>query len=391
METNEGCKTRLSQGDDRVGTRKRPTHPDCGCESSPKRCTTVVLEGILTVFESKEHIRRELGQLTCRVVSHSNFSWFEAYSLTNELMRFNLEYTLLVQGPVLLHEHSFLLRRTGELTQFTFSATSAQECAKWVQAIKNAIGAQSKIIPTTKVEEKKVELPMEPLVRRSGFVYSIPPKITHIILIRHGHYVNAHASQVSDADQVLSPIGRQQAELSGAYLEQLYQRSPVRNQVTSLYHSDLTRAVETAALISKHFPSSSAPIESKLLREGWPGPPFAKDQTPPTLLQPRTEVEQEMDREDAQRMDAAYNKYFGEQSDGDAGSFRVIVCHANLIRYLVCRALRINVNGVWGHLEINHCGITRIDIYRNRPLKVMALNETGHLPHSLITSSEDHL
>lgn len=237
----------------------------------------------------------------------------------------------------------------------------------------------------------------------SSFLYSTPPKTKHLILVRHGHYINAHARGVSDSDQVLSQMGRQQAEFTGAYLEQLYVKSPTRHDLT-IFHSDMTRAVETAHTISKSF-SHCTLRPTRLLREGWPGKPYSSHQATPQHSGPAAAAasmeSSDLDRIDAERMEQAFQSFFSLQSvsdddDGCGGneeefSYQVVVCHANLIRFFLCRAMGIDPTGRWGHFEINHCGVTRVDVCEHRPLKIISVNETGHLPHSLITSSEDHL
>jgi broad specificity phosphatase PhoE len=319
----------------------------------------------------------------------------------------------------LIHDHSapsygFVLSgvlEEGAMT-FTFIASSKDDRKQWIRELRDLTAesgtsatTHTSSVPTTppgkdatarhQAHEEMTDLatstPERP-VKRGGLVYTVPPKMTHIILVRHGHYINAHAKNVSDADQVLSQMGRQQAELTGKYLEELYHRCPARHQEIALYHSDLARAVETATVISKNFSSgtSTTPVPCSLLREGWPGQPFASDQMP-AHMRNRDQDESELDQLDLARMGEAYDKYFSDSDDGNECLFRVIVCHANLIRYFLCRALRIDPRGVWGHLEINHCGVSRIDLCNKRPLKVQAINETGHLPHSLTTSSEDHL
>ncbi|GMF42460.1 unnamed protein product [Phytophthora fragariaefolia] len=229
------------------------------------------------------------------------------------------------------------------------------------------------------------------------FVYSTPP-IKHFILVRHGHYINAHVPQVSDSKQVLSQMGRQQAELTGKCLGLAHNRIPTRHDVT-IYHSDMTRAVETAAIISKNFGEVSMNA-SPMLREGWPGTPYSTDfpvggAAAAARNNSAFDAMQERSRVDLERMGKAFNWFFTDsgkaQEESDEESYCVLVCHANLIRFFLCRALGVDPANTWGHFEINHCGVTRIDVCANRPLKVIAVNETGHLPQSLITSSEDHL
>jgi broad specificity phosphatase PhoE len=229
------------------------------------------------------------------------------------------------------------------------------------------------------------------------FVYSTPPRTKHFILVRHGHYINAHVPQATDSQQVLSQMGRQQAELTGKYLGMAHNRVPTRHDV-AIYHSDMTRAVETAAIIGSNFGEVTL-NPSRLLREGWPGTPYSTEFAVGGATAARNnsafDAMEERARVDVERMGKAFNWFFSDsgktQDADDEESYCVLVCHANLIRFFLCRALGIAATSTWGHFEINHCGVTRIDVCANRPIKVMAVNETGHLPASLITSSEDHL
>lgn len=395
---------------------------------------SALLEGELDVVEQIESsdaptMRRSLGKTACRLTRQGRKYAVEVDTSGASPRKLPLATVRLVHDAQ-VPRHSFMLaglaRDSSSLLQsFSFTAASDAERQLWVKELKDilhvkkpcsssssssSVGTSSASTSTTasggdaeisaharrQEREEMAGLAMnrpERPVKRGRLVYSLRPKMTHIILVRHGHYVNAHAKNLSDADQVLSQMGKQQAELTGKYLETLYHRCPARNQQVALFHSDLSRAVETATLISKNFTSASAaPVASSLLREGWPGQPFAMDQMPAHMLQSSTsDNDSELDRRDLERMEKAYDTFFAENLDEDECLFRVIVCHANLIRYLLCRALRIEPKGVWGHFEINHCGVTRIDMCRNRPLKVQAINETGHLPDSLKTSSEDHL
>lgn len=275
---------------------------------------------------------------------------------------------------------------------YAFEVNTREHFERWVKVIDSYIHKNEQDgSPKKKTErERRRAQVVDPREVVGNFMYSIPPKTKHFILVRHGHYVNAHARHVSDDCQVLSQLGRQQARLAGKYLERLYARSPTRHDIT-IHHSDLTRAVQTAASISKYFGNSEL-SSSSLLREGWPGRPYSSEHD---VLQLPTALHQaaKLENTDTDRMERAYQAFFSStaEEDDDEDSFQVIVCHANLIRYFLCRALGIDPIGRWGHFEINHCSVTRIDICASRPLKVISVNETGHLPHSLTTSSEDHL
>ncbi|KAL3674356.1 hypothetical protein V7S43_000312 [Phytophthora oleae] len=283
----------------------------------------------------------------------------------------------------------------GKVRQSTASQTGKSAASGSIKTRQQAGGSGNAHGSDQKPQRKPGETYQEQVQSSLGeFVYSTPPRTKHIILVRHGHYINAHVPQVSDSEQVLSQMGRQQAELAGKCLGMAHNRIPTRHDIT-IYHSDMTRAVETAAIIATNFGEVSL-NPSALLREGWPGTPYSTDSS---VGGARSNSAfggmEERSRMDVERMQKAFNWFFlssGEaQDEDDEESYCVLVCHANLIRFFLCRALGIDAANTWGHFEINHCGVTRIDVCANRPIKVTAVNETGHLPQSLITSSEDHL
>lgn len=201
-------------------------------------------------------------------------------------------------------------------------------------------------------------------------------KQVHLILIRHGHYVNATKPGATDREKVLSELGKQQAELTGLYLQDFFCQG-TREETIEVQSSDLTRASETAETIAQKISGGRFQTDS-LFREGWPGQPFPGGNS-------------KHSEEDDGRMQLACDFLFHHQVDDPDWIYRVIVCHANIIRYFICQALGISAKGVWGLFEINHCSITRIDLYEDRSRKIVAVNETGHLPETLKTSSQDHL
>jgi serine/threonine-protein phosphatase PGAM5 len=75
--------------------------------------------------------------------------------------------------------------------------------------------------------------------------------------------------------------------------------------------------------------------------------------------------------------DRAYRRYFRRAAGRDRCD--VLVCHGNLIRYLVCRALALGKNA-WVGLGSAHCGITVIRILPRGEIVLESYNDTGHLP-----------
>uniref|UniRef100_A0A9L0TKS4 Serine/threonine-protein phosphatase PGAM5, mitochondrial n=1 Tax=Equus caballus TaxID=9796 RepID=A0A9L0TKS4_HORSE len=82
----------------------------------------------------------------------------------------------------------------------------------------------------------------------------------HIFLIRHSQY---HVDASLEKDRTLTPLGREQAELTGLRLASLGLK------FNKIVHSSMTRAVETTDIISKHLPGVCK-VSTDLLREGAP-------------------------------------------------------------------------------------------------------------------------
>jgi serine/threonine-protein phosphatase PGAM5 len=89
----------------------------------------------------------------------------------------------------------------------------------------------------------------------------------------------------------------------------------------------------------------------------------------------------------SKRIDATFRKYFQRSVSNEEAGYEVLVCHANVIRYCVCRALQFPVEG-WGRLAIAHCSITSIEIAPNGKVTLCGLGESGHLTaKNLVTFS----
>uniref|UniRef100_A0A1A7WZT5 Serine/threonine-protein phosphatase PGAM5, mitochondrial n=1 Tax=Iconisemion striatum TaxID=60296 RepID=A0A1A7WZT5_9TELE len=146
------------------------------------------------------------------------------------------------------------------------------------------------------------------------------PKATrHIFLIRHSQY---NLSGSSDKDRILTPLGREQADLTGQRLAALGLKYDV------LIHSSMARATETAHIISKHLPGVEL-VSCDLLREGAPIEPV------PSVTHWKPDA---VYHEDGARIEAAFRRYIHRADPKQKeDSYEIIVCHANVIRYFVCR------------------------------------------------------
>ncbi|XP_055310953.1 serine/threonine-protein phosphatase Pgam5, mitochondrial isoform X2 [Sitodiplosis mosellana] len=194
-----------------------------------------------------------------------------------------------------------------------------------------------------------------------------PTAVRHLILIRHGQY---NLDGVTDADRFLTEIGRKQAAYTGDRLKLL--QIPFDKMV----RSTMTRAQETGKIISTQV--ANIPIENcSLIEEGAPiapQPPIGHWHPEPHFFQ------------DGARIEAGFRKYFHRASAKQQNdSYTLIVCHANVIRYFVCRALQIPAEA-WLRISLNHASITWISIQPSGRVTLRLLGDSGHIPPEHVTS-----
>ena len=159
---------------------------------------------------------------------------------------------------------------------------------------------------------------------------SAPPESATrtIVLVRHGNYLPN-----PDADKKLGPglsvLGVAQAQMAGARLVGF------PGGFDALYVSPMQRARDTAAAIAQEFPGRSFSIIDGL-----------EECTPPTW---RKEV---ADKEDPasmaackKQLDGVFEEYF-TPAQGKPRT-EMMVCHGNVIRYLVTRALGVIPSRGW--------------------------------------------
>lgn len=189
--------------------------------------------------------------------------------------------------------------------------------------------------------------------------------VRNLFLIRHGEYVHDDTCD-EEVGCGLDELGREQARLVAARLDGL----PLA--FTSLQSSPMTRARETAAIIAAHFPELAHRIEGDI-RECTP---TTRRQDVMAGLKPG-----EAGECDAQLEAAAARLLLPA---GGADENDIVVCHGNVIRWLVCRALAVDPQA-WLGMSIANCSLTVIQVKADGSCKLVAFADSGHIPWSQTT------
>lgn len=185
--------------------------------------------------------------------------------------------------------------------------------------------------------------------------------IRTLLLIRHGQY---HLAQEHRRYGQLTALGQRQARRLAARLAQY--------PIDVLHSSTAPRALETAALIGARLhdvPHRS----SQLLLEGLPTvlPGFNAEQRSRVPLH-------------RARMDRAFLRYFRPTRGKDR--IEALICHGNIIRYLLRKALGDPAHK-WMLSETTHCGVSVVVIRADGTIRLVGVNDVGHLPRAMQTFS----
>ncbi len=193
-----------------------------------------------------------------------------------------------------------------------------------------------------------------------------------IVLVRHGNYV-ADPAVDEQLGPHLSPLGVAQAYLTGARLAGLPPGADGK-RFDGLYASPMLRARDTAAAIASGFPGQAFDVVDDLA-----------ECTPPTRRTDITRGETPEALVDCKsQLDRVFARFF--QPGTGRGQTDLLVCHGNVIRYLVTRALGVDTQA-WLEMSVGHASITRIRVEADGRFKVIAVGDVGHIPPNLRTGA----
>lgn len=174
-----------------------------------------------------------------------------------------------------------------------------------------------------------------------------------LVFLRHGQYE-------AESRGELTALGREQARITAQHLEAV--------KFDLIWASTLPRARETADIVAQHLGGMRV-RHTGLLREGL----YTKIEGYDIPASER--------REDRARAEAAYAKIVRTSRNE---RMELVVCHGNLIRYFMCRALHTPI-AKWLRMTTSHCGLSRVVVRDTGAVRVMSYNETAHLPAKLVT------
>jgi serine/threonine-protein phosphatase PGAM5 len=197
-----------------------------------------------------------------------------------------------------------------------------------------------------------------------------------IYLVRHGQYKRLSAGELEGdsatehairVDGGLTTLGIEQSKLTAQRLRS--------HPISAIYSSSLPRAIQTAEIIAQV--ANGIPLrKTRILWECIPCvPPFLS-----TFLSDVTSEEIARSREQAEE---AYERYFKPARGKD--KHEILVCHGNLMRYFVCRALGVEPEA-WGKMGVFNCGISQVAV-SHRSTGVVCHNDSGHLPEDKRTAN----
>ena len=184
-----------------------------------------------------------------------------------------------------------------------------------------------------------------------------------VVLVRHGSY--APDPKIDDKiGPHLSPLGSAQAHLAGARL------AGMPGRFDGMYVSPMQRARDTAAIIGESFPGRHFEVVDDLA-----------ECVPPTW---RADVAKDYSRAEQAdceaRLDRDFARFFKPAVGGPQRD--LLVCHGDVIRYLVTRAMRVDTRA-WLEMSVGNASITVIRVQPDGRMKVLAVGDAGHVPPNL--------
>lgn len=180
-----------------------------------------------------------------------------------------------------------------------------------------------------------------------------------LVLVRHGQY----SAKTETSEESLTALGRKQARLAGKRLKEY--------KFDKIHCSTMPRAIETTKIICGEMRVTKKALQTDNLRECVPG-------FPPHLRKKHGKTDVALLNAHQRQADRAYNSLF-KTSRKD--TTELLICHGNIIRYLVCKTLGIDTL-TWVKMDIQQCGISVIQIRSKGSHRRVLIthNDVGHIP-----------
>lgn len=179
--------------------------------------------------------------------------------------------------------------------------------------------------------------------------------IRYLFLVRHGDYDSGAPADPATGPG-LNPLGREQAAFVANRLAAL----PIK--FDTVVTSQLARARETGDIIAAKL-GKTVQRDANLSETRPPG-----DGVPSSAVVPGAEAQ----------LQRAWNRYVVPAPPGTV-AHDLLVCHGNVIRWFVVRALGADPRQ-WSRMEIGNTSVTVIEILPNGSTNLLLYNDTSHVP-----------
>ena len=198
--------------------------------------------------------------------------------------------------------------------------------------------------------------------------------VRRIILVRHGQYVYGK----TDEARVLTALGREQAKRTGERLAAMYATGGGA-EIDDVVFSTMMRATETSNIIRQVLGAQIPARSDDLIREGAPIVPIPAH--PTWQPSPATFAK------DGARIAAGFEQHIHRAPSTQHGvTTTLLVCHGNVIRYFVMRALQLQPSA-WLRTSVGHASITILTIQGDGRVSLSRFGDCGHLPVDMVTYS----
>ena len=181
----------------------------------------------------------------------------------------------------------------------------------------------------------------------------------------------------TDKERILTELGKEQATTCGKRIQELVDKG-ILFPIKYCYYSTMSRAKETHDLIIPML--TEKPIYDEpctMIREGAVCKP-----SPESI---NWHPSDESFFKDNKRIEAGFvNHIHRADIDEHSNYTTLLVCHGNVIRYFVCRALQLDPHH-WLRFSVYNASITVLDVYSNGRVSLKLLGDCGFLAGDKIT------